>query len=358
MIEDIIRRGAADQTADGDVYFRVRSKKDYGKLSNRDPNELRSGTRDLVEGNKEDELDFALWKSDTTKDASWDSPWGRGRPGWHIECSAMAKAILGMSFDIHGGGLDLIFPHHENEIAQSEAANCCSYASYWLYSGLLTIDKQKMSKSLGNHIPIKGFLEQWPFEVLRLAYLERHYSSNIDFSKKVFQSTRRRLLYYYETLLSLDKIGIVDQTVVPLREVATANLLERFHRAMCDDFNTSLATTEILAHFKLGNQILKKKNDVVRNVSAGIIAAELRKVGHVLGILTMPPESFIRELKLQVLPELGITEDEIAKAIAARDNARQQKDWPASDSLRNQLLAKGIELRDGPDNTEWTIAPE
>lgn len=358
MIEDIIRHGAAYQTADGDVYFRVRSKKDYGKLSNRDPNELRSGTRDLVEGNKEDELDFALWKSDTTKDASWDSPWGRGRPGWHIECSAMAKAILGMSFDIHGGGLDLIFPHHENEIAQSEAANCCSYASYWLYSGLLTIDKQKMSKSLGNHIPIKGFLEQWPFEVLRLAYLERHYSSNIDFSKKVFQSTRRRLLYYYETLLSLDKIGIVDQTVVPLREVATANLLERFHRAMCDDFNTSLATTEILAHFKLGNQILKKKNDVVRNVSAGIIAAELRKVGHVLGILTMPPESFIRELKLQVLPELGITEDEIAKAIAARDNARQQKDWPASDSLRNQLLAKGIELRDGPDNTEWTIAPE
>jgi cysteinyl-tRNA synthetase len=358
MITTLIKNNAAYKTATGDVYFRVRSKSDYGKLSNRRPDELKSGTREIVEAEKEDELDFALWKSDTTVDASWDSPWGQGRPGWHIECSAMAKAVLGNSFDIHGGGLDLIFPHHENEIAQSEAANCCSYATYWLYSGLLTIEKQKMSKSIGNHIPIRTFMEQWPAEVLRLAYLERHYSSNIDFSKKVFESTRRRLLYYYEILRGLDQISIVDAKIPPLREVQTLDFIERFNKAMSDDFNTALATAEILAQFKVANLLLKKKDEPARNVSAGILAEQLRTVGKVFGILTLPPETFIHQLKSQVLPELGITKTEINDAIAARKDARTRKDWKASDDIRDRLLAKGIELRDGADATDWTIAPE
>ena len=358
MIEALIKNNAAYKTADGDVYFRVRSKGDYGKLSNRKPDELKGGTRDIVEAAKEDELDFALWKSDSTKDASWSSPWGQGRPGWHIECSAMAKTILGNSFDIHGGGLDLIFPHHENEIAQSEAANCCSYASYWLYSGLLTIEKQKMSKSLGNHIPIRTFMEQWPAEVLRLAYLERHYSSNIDFSKKVFESTRRRLLYFYETLRELDLIAIQDPKVPVLRELQGNDFMERFHKAMSDDFNTALATAEILGHFKLANLVLKKKNEPSRNAAAAVLADQLRTVGKVLGILTLSPETFIQQLKSQVLPDLGITEAEISEAIAARKDARARKDWQAGDQIRDQLLKKGIELRDGANATEWTIAPE
>ncbi|MES2744588.1 MAG: cysteine--tRNA ligase, partial [Bdellovibrionota bacterium] len=157
VISDLEKNGYAYSTAEGDVYYRVRKKADYGKLSNRKTDELQAGTRDLVKGDKEDELDFALWKCDATEGASWDSPWGRGRPGWHIECSAMAKMYLGKSFDIHGGGRDLVFPHHENEIAQSEAANSCKYANVWMHSGLLTIEKSKMSKSLGNHILISKF---------------------------------------------------------------------------------------------------------------------------------------------------------------------------------------------------------
>ena len=199
MIETLIENGSAYESA-GDVYYRVRSKPDYGKLSNRNPDQLRAGTRDLASGDKEDSLDFALWKKDDVKDASWDSPWGKGRPGWHIECSVMAKNSLGDNFDIHGGGRDLVFPHHENEIAQSESANQCSYANIWVHSGLLTIEKQKMSKSLGNHILIQDFLKKWAPEVLRLAYLNQQYSSNSDFSENVFKSCARKLLYYYESL--------------------------------------------------------------------------------------------------------------------------------------------------------------
>lgn len=213
MVEDLIRNGAAYATPDGDVYYRVRSKSDYGKLSNRKVDELRAGTRDLVEGGKEDPLDFALWKHDETEGASWDSPWGKGRPGWHIECSAMSKIHLGPSFDIHGGGRDLIFPHHENEIAQSESANKCSYANIWIHSGLLTIEKQKMSKSLGNHIALKDFLKKWPAEALRLAYLQHHYGSNIDFHKDTFKKAHQRLFYYYSTLGTLDDLAEEAQEI-------------------------------------------------------------------------------------------------------------------------------------------------
>ncbi|MCX6129598.1 MAG: cysteine--tRNA ligase [Proteobacteria bacterium] len=200
MVQSLITKGYAYATAKGDVYYRVRKKFDYGKLSNRKLDELRVGTRDLAECEKEDDMDFALWKQDDTIGASWPSPWQQGRPGWHIECSAMAKMYLGASFDIHGGGRDLVFPHHENEIAQSEAANGCNYARYWIHSGLLTINKQKMSKSLGNHILIHDFVKRFPGEVLRLAYLQYHYSSNVDFTEQTFRQAARRLLYFYESL--------------------------------------------------------------------------------------------------------------------------------------------------------------
>jgi cysteinyl-tRNA synthetase len=358
MVERLIANGAAYKTADGDVYYRVRSKRDYGKLSNRKPDELRSGTREIAETAKEDELDFALWKKDSTPGASWESPWGQGRPGWHIECSAMSKAVLGESFDIHGGGLDLIFPHHENEMAQSESANCCTYATYWIYSGLLTIDKQKMSKSLGNQIPIKAFLDQWPAEVLRLGYLERHYSSNIDFSERVFMTTRRRLLYYYETLQQLDEISGDEPSAPIYPELVKLDLIGRFHKAMSDDFNTSLATAEMLQAFKLGNQILKRKADKSRARTAAELAVELRTLGNVLGLFSESPQTFISRLKAQVLPELGMTEAEILHAIDQRNQARAAKEWSESDRIRDSLLAKGIELRDGPQGTGWAIVPD
>ena len=211
MIEELIKKGFAYPTSEGDVYYRVQKKADYGKLSNRNVSDLRSNTRDLVQGGKEDALDFALWKSDLTEGASWESPWGAGRPGWHIECSAMAKKHLGDTFDIHGGGRDLVFPHHENEIAQSESANSCTYCNYWVHSGLLTINKQKMSKSLGNHILISDFVSKYPGEVLRLAYLQYHYSSNVDFSEAVFNNCLKKLLYFYETLQDLDLIAAKAQ---------------------------------------------------------------------------------------------------------------------------------------------------
>ncbi|NDE17689.1 cysteine--tRNA ligase, partial [bacterium] len=258
MIQDLIRDEAAYATKSGDVYYRVRRKSDYGKLSGRNPDELRSGTRDLVQGDKEDPLDFALWKKDDVPDASWDSPWGRGRPGWHIECSAMSKEYLGNSFEIHGGGRDLVFPHHENEIAQSESANKAPYASCWMHCGLLTIEKQKMSKSLGNHITIQDFLKSWTPEVLRFGILQYHYSSNVDFSKAVFQQCHRRLLYFYETLDLLNQMA-PEKVSAPADPLNHHWLIGEFHKAMSDDFNTAAALASLNKAMKAGRELAAGK---------------------------------------------------------------------------------------------------
>ncbi len=355
MIAALVAKGFA-YAADGDVYYRVRAKKDYGKLSNRKPDELRAGTRDLVKGEKEDELDFALWKRDETEGASWDSPWGRGRPGWHIECSAMAKKFLGDNFDIHGGGRDLVFPHHENEIAQSEAANSCPYATIWIHSGLLTINKQKMSKSLGNHILINEFLKSWPAEVLRLAYLQQQYTSNTDFSDAVFQRCAERLLYFYESMRSLDELAAGGNPDGPMeKDHNPAELMTQFHRHMADDFNTVNALADINVTFRKVNDLLQGKKSPTKSNTAAAYARELRKAFHVFGMMKEDPAHFLAELKRKVLPQLGITENQIEALIAARATARQNKDWAKGDEIRNELTAKGIELMDAPGKTEWRI---
>lgn len=351
MVEEIIKRGYAYATKSGDVYYRVRKKADYGKLSNRKPDELLAGTRDIVASEKEDELDFALWKNDDTPDASWPSPWGVGRPGWHIECSAMACRHLGKSFEIHGGGRDLVFPHHENEIAQSEAANDAPYAKYWIHSGLLTIDHQKMSKSLGNHITIQKFLEKWPSEVLRLGFLMNHYQSNIDFSQQVFQTCHKRLLYYYEAL----------ETMAQYSEGSTPNpqsraaVLEVFHNAMADDFNTAAALGALNKCFKQARDLMTvKKSPEKQTQVAGILSA-LIETGKVLGLFKAEPSQEILRIKRQILPDLGITESEIETAIQKRKDARAAKDFQASDRVRDEMAARGIELRDTPQGTVWSI---
>lgn len=352
MIQKLIQNEAAYATKSGDVYYRVRRKSDYGKLSGRNPDELRSGTRDLVQGEKEDPLDFALWKNDDVQDASWDSPWGKGRPGWHIECSAMSKEFLGNSFEIHGGGRDLVFPHHENEIAQSESANKAPYASCWMHCGLLTIERQKMSKSLGNHITIQDFLKSWTPEVLRLGILQYHYTSNVDFSKAVFQQCHRRLLYFYETLDLLRQMipNIVDQ---PAPEGHW--LFVEFHKAMSDDFNTAAALAALNKAMKAARELVAGKKSDPKIMEASQLLNAIQKVAHVLGLFEAEPKSATRELKMRLLPELGITEDEIQAAIQRRADARAARDFAAADAARGELLTRGIELRDGTQETEWTI---
>lgn len=349
MVQTIIAQGYAYATSDGDVYYRVRKKADYGKLSNRKPDEMRSGARTLVAGDKEDELDFALWKSDTTPDASWPSPWGQGRPGWHIECSAMACKHLGKSFEIHGGGRDLVFPHHENEIAQSEAANAAPYAKYWIHSGLLTIDQQKMSKSLGNHITIQKFLEDWPAEVLRLGFLFNHYQSNVDFSKSLFQTCMKRLLYYYEGIEAMDAFAGSTSTS------HHTTTLEAFHAAMSDDFNTAAALSEINKAFKLAHELMNGKKTPQKEAEVSSLAFTIRDAGGVLGLFKKDCGAEILRLKRRILTDLGVTESDVEAAIQKRKDARANKDFAASDQVRNDLAAKGVELRDTPQGTVWSV---
>ena len=359
MVETIIKNGSAYPTASGDVYFRVRSKDDYGKLSNRNPDDMRSGGRDIVQGEKEDPLDFALWKADKTEGVSWESPWGVGRPGWHIECSAMSKALLGNTFDIHGGGLDLVFPHHENEIAQSEACNCEKYVNYWMHSGLMSINNQKMSKSLGNHISIKDFLKQYPAEVLRLSYLNQRYSSNVDFTEDLFKNNRSRLLYYYETLTEIKEAAKLAEEAGQIhKEFDPETMRKSFHKAMGDDFNFGKAISEISVLMKKARQILSgKKNKLLAN-SAKNFLEFLNEIAPVLGLLDKDPEAFISDLKDQMLPETGMTKEDIESKISDRNAARASKDWALSDSIRDELLAKGIVIKDGESATTWSISSE
>ncbi len=356
VIQDLEKNGFAYSTKDGDVYYRVRKKTDYGKLSNRKTDELKSGTRDVVQGDKEDELDFALWKCDDAEGATWESPWGRGRPGWHIECSAMAKMYLGKSFDIHGGGRDLVFPHHENEIAQSEAANSCKYANYWMHSGLLTIDKSKMSKSLGNHILISSFLKRFPGEVLRLAYLQNHYTSNVDFSEQVFRTAAQRLLYFYETVRELD--AMAEAATGPAQTLPDHKpdaVLEAFHREMSNDFGTVGALREILLGFRKANELRQGKKSPQKAHVAKHYAQIFRDLLGVFGLLHETPAVFIQSLKSKIVTDLGIEESKIEELIAARKTARDAKDFARSDEVRKELTDMGIELMDTPEGTRWTV---
>ena len=356
VIQDLEKNGFAYSTAEGDVYYRVRKKADYGKLSNRKTEELQTGTRDLVKGDKEDELDFALWKKDNVEGASWDSPWGIGRPGWHIECSAMAKMYLGNSFDIHGGGRDLVFPHHENEIAQSEAANNAPYSTYWMHSGLLTISKTKMSKSLGNQILTSKFLQRFPGEVLRLAYLQNHYTSNVDFSEQVFRSSAQRLLYFYETIRELDLLASTATGPVALVPDHKPNdLIEAFHHEMTNDFGTVGALRDISIAFRRANELRQGKKSPAKAHTAAAYAEVFRELFAVFGLLQASPEGFISSLKSQIVADIGIDEAVIDRMILERKAARDAKDWAKGDELRKQLSEMGIELMDGADGTRWTI---
>lgn len=350
MIEDLLKSGYAYVTESGNVYFRVNLKKDYGKLSNRKPEELLSGTRELAGNEKVESLDFALWKRDEVEGASWDSPWGRGRPGWHIECSAMAKKLLGKHFDIHGGGRDLIFPHHENEIAQSECANDSEFANYWLHSGLLTIKHQKMSKSLGNSITIQAFLKDWHLEVLRFAFLQNHYASNVDFDEEVFRTCRKRLFYFYKTMGMLDA---VTESSANSDDKTLLTMQTEFENAMCDDFNTPMALATLNNIARWANQCLNSKKG--GSELAQKIAQFLREKGKIFGLFQENPQDFINLHKAKILRDLDLTEEALDSLIQKRQSAREGKDWAESDRIRASLTDKGISLHDTSNGTTWSL---
>ncbi len=336
MIQTLIDKGYAYAPGNGDVYYRVGKFAGYGKLSRRKIEDLKIGARIEVDEAKEDPLDFVLWKGVKPGEPSWESPWGAGRPGWHIECSVMSTCCLGETFDIHGGGPDLVFPHHENEIAQSEAATGKLYANAWMHAGAVRVDGEKMSKSLGNFFTIRDVLAKYQPEVVRYLLVSSHYRSPINYAEDSLREAKGALERFYHALKGLP-------TVAP---VGGEDFVARFGAAMDDDFNSPEACAVL---FELAREI-NRLRDTDTAAAAGL-AARLRELGSVLGVLQLEPEAF-----LQAGAEGKVNAADVEALIAARLAARTAKNWAESDRIRDQLTAMGVVLEDGKGGTTWRLA--
>ena len=345
-IIELIRRLEDKRIAykiDGDVYYRVASFAGYGKLSGKKVDELEAGARVEVDERKESPLDFALWKSSKPGEPTWESPWGSCRPGWHIECSAMSTKYLGQPFDIHGGGRDLMFPHHENEIAQSEAASDRQFARYWIHNGLLTVSGEKMSKSLGNFFSIQDIVAQYDAIALRQWFLSSHYRSPMDFSKEGLEEAGKAADRIYET---------IERVSPAMKEISQsapdATLMEDFRREMDDDFNTPRALALIFDEVRALNRVLddKKLTGVESRGSA------LRLMCDTLGLLD---EGYLDRKKQRFLKRTALTILKIEESIGLRDQARAEKNWQESDRIRDELKRQGILLEDTPGGTLWKV---
>ena len=345
LIQQLETKGLAYQV-DGDVFFPVEGYPDYGKLSRKKLGELEAGARVEVDERKRSPLDFALWKSSKPGEPTWDSPWGAGRPGWHIECSAMSTRYLGQPFDIHGGGRDLIFPHHENEIAQSGGALGQPLARYWIHNGFLNIDQEKMSKSLGNVYRIQDVLKSYDGAALRHYFLGSHYRSPMDFSFEGLEEAGRGVERIYET------IDRVERSEPGSRESrAEPALLDAFRQEMDDDFNTPRALAVIFEEIRTLNRLLDegKPNDLYPSALA------VKAMCQTLGLLRDPPEEFFKRKRERWLRQQGLTETEIQRLIFDRDRARKEKNWQEADRIRHELQEKGIVLEDTPSGTVWKV---
>jgi len=362
LVKALLDAGAA-YTSGGDVYFSVASWPGYGKLSHRNLDELRAGEKGATGEQKRDPLDFALWKAEKPGEPAWDAPWGRGRPGWHIECSAMSSKFLGQPFDIHGGGLDLIFPHHDNEIAQSEAAVRRPLARYWMHANFLELENAKMSKSLGNVVQLRDALARVDAEALRLFFLSSHYRSSLTFSETALIDAERRLEYFYETLLRAEeRLGSG-----PLPGGAAPGDPGRFRRAfeqaMDDDFNTAQGQAALHGLFSELNLVLDlapgRDREGVARALAGLVA-EVKPFREVLGILQERPARWLERRRDRLVARRGLDRTRIEALLAERAAARKARDWTRADAVRDQLQAMGVEVRDGPSSTLWKVldAPE
>ena len=335
MIEKLIAKGYAYAADNGDVYYDVSKFAGYGKLSGKNPEDLRAGERVAVDEHKDDPLDFVLWKAAKPGEPSWDSPWGEGRPGWHIECSAMSTHALGNHFDIHGGGLDLQFPHHENEIAQSEGACGCTFVNYWLHNGFVRVDNEKMSKSLGNFFTIREVLKQYDAEVIRYFILTSHYRSPLNYSDQHLDNAKGALTSLYTALRGLEGATIA---------ASENEYSDRFYAAMDDDFNTSEALAVL---FELAREVNRYRNEAPDEAVA--YAAQLRQLGGLLGLLQRDPEEYLKGG-----PAAGGLDDAaIETLIGARLQARADKNWAEADRIRDELKAQGVLIEDGPQGTTW-----
>lgn len=335
MIQTLVAKGFAYAAQNGDVYYSVTKFKAYGKLAHQDMNGLLAGARVEANEDKQNPLDFVLWKAAKPQEPSWPSPWGAGRPGWHIECSAMAKKYLGKNFDIHGGGSDLQFPHHQNELAQSEAANDSPFANCWMHIGFVQFNQEKMSKSLGNFFTLKEVLQKYPAEVLRYFVITSHYRSPVNFSQENLDNAKAALQRFYTTI----------------RDAATERQIDidhnnkfytDFHAAMADDFNTPKA---IAILFDLTREIHQlRNNQQLQKVQQQ--CALLKHLGKSLGLLQEDPELFLKS---------GVDAQKVEMLIAARNEARKNKLWSEADKIRDELINMGIVIEDTANGTIWII---
>lgn len=348
MIKTLIDKGYA-YDADGTVYYRTRKFKDYGKLSKKNIDDLEAGHRDIKvagEESKEDPLDFVLWKPKKEGEPSWPSPWSDGRPGWHIECSVMSKKYLGDEIDIHAGGEDLIFPHHENEIAQSEAANGCEFSKYWMHNGFLNINNKKMSKSLGNFFTVRDISEKYDLQVLRFFMLSAHYRSPLNFSDDLMESAKNGLERIITSgakirdIISNGKDGKVTDAEAKLLDEAK-EYITKFEEAMDDDCNTANAISAVFELVKFANSNL---NEGSTKEFAASVYEILDKLCNVLGIILEKEEEKVGD------------EDYIEEMIAKRAQAKKDRDFAMADQIRDELAAKGIVLKDTREGTKWSRA--
>jgi cysteinyl-tRNA synthetase len=355
LVAKLIDKGFAYQSG-SDVFFCVEKFDPYLKLSKRNLEDMQAGARIEVDDRKRHPMDFALWKGAKPGEPFWESPWGNGRPGWHIECSAMSMKFLGESFDIHGGGKDLIFPHHENEIAQAEAATGKPFVKYWLHNGFVNINAEKMSKSLGNFFTIKEVLERYDAEVLRFFLLSAHYRSPIDFSDQNLKDAELGLERIYKALAAIEDrlkdqaAPAPDEECSELDEKCSA-LAGRFSEAMDDDFNTAQALGHVFDLVRCVNRALPMASKQLLTR----VKQEVSEIAQVIGVCDSEPEAFLKRIKARKTSEMDIPVEEIEKLIAERAEARKLKNFKRGDEIRDQLLERNVVLLDGAQGTTWTV---
>ncbi|MGA9521730.1 MAG: cysteine--tRNA ligase [Myxococcaceae bacterium] len=357
LVQKLVDNGVA-YASQGDVYFQVSRYPEYARLSRRNLEDLRAGERVQPGEQKREPLDFALWKAAKPGEPAWDSPWGKGRPGWHIECSAMSMKYLGPDFDLHGGGLDLIFPHHENEIAQSEAATHLTFCRYWMHCGFLDLEGAKMSKSLGNVVRLRDALSRVDPEGLRLFFLSTHYRNPLSFSEKSLSDSEARMEYFYETIRRVDeRVSGKDFGKGPVHGEPHRHLAA-FEAAMDDDFNVAGALAAVSAIFGEMNELLEKppvKDKALVGRTLQALRDDVRKMSTVLGLFDDDSQAWLSRRRDRLVVQKGIDSARVEQLITQRADARKAKNFAEADRTREELKSMGVEIMDTPAGTTWKV---